>query len=241
MTTPKYLSNTYLDELTVHITRVIEMDDSVTMYCDDTIFYPQGGGQPCDLGVIVIDGSEHRVHHVESTKEGIAHILEAHPSLLTCAKKQCIQRIDIQRRLLNAKSHTAGHLISHILEELDSNLSPAKGHHYPSDSYIEMIETERTNDSFSVDLINDKIDALVEKNPIDILAVDLDLAQVKFMRPLLSKFIPQNTQIRVIAIDGFKPVPCSGTHVRCTSELKGLRITRIKRKKDRLKVNYSIN
>lgn len=241
MITSKYLSNTYLDELTVHITRVTEMDDSVAIYCDDTIFYPQGGGQPCDLGVIVIDGSEHRVHHVESTKEGIAHILEAHPSLLTCVNKPCIQRIDIQRRLLNAKSHTAGHLISHILEELDSNLSPAKGHHYPDGSYIEMIENERTNDSFSVDLINAQIDALVYKNPKDILAVDLDLAQVKAMRPLLSRFIPQNTHIRVVAIDGFKPVPCGGTHISCTSELKGLRITRIKRKKDRLKVNYSIN
>ncbi|GAL14578.1 Ser-tRNA(Ala) deacylase [Vibrio astriarenae] len=178
-----YLSNTYLDELTVHITKVIEMDDSIAIYCDETIFYPKGGGQPCDIGVIVIDGFEHQVYHVESTKEGIAHILEAHPYLPTSTNKQCIQRIDIQRRLLNAKSHTAGHLISHIFEDLDCNLSPAKGCHYPGNSCIELIGYVKTNDNFSIDLINDQIDALVEKNPIDIHVLDLDLAQVQSLRP----------------------------------------------------------
>ncbi|WP_027254146.1 alanyl-tRNA editing protein [Photobacterium halotolerans] len=241
MTTPKYLTDTYLEEFTAKITKVIEMDDSVAVYCDDTIFYPQGGGQPCDLGIIVIDGCTYQVHHTETTEDGIAHVLESHPLLLTCTGKLCIQRIDIQRRLFNAKSHTAGHLISHLFEELDSNLSPAKGHHYPDDAYIELIESERTNDTFSVALINEQIDALVDKTPRPIQSIELDLAEVQSLRPLLSKFIPQSTHIRMIAIDGFTPVPCGGTHVSSTSELKGLRVTRIKRKKDRIKVSYLIN
>ncbi|AGH82412.1 metal-dependent hydrolase [Psychromonas sp. CNPT3] len=237
----KYLSDTYLEKFTVKITKVIEMDGAVAVYCDNTIFYPQGGGQPCDLGVFIIDGCAHQVYHTETTVEGISHMLKSHPSLLTCTGKQCIQHIDIQRRLFNAKLHTAGHLISHIVETLDHNLSPVKGHHYPNGSYIEMIESKKTNDTFLVEWINEKIDAFVDTSPRKIQSFELDLAEVKSLRPLLSPFIPQSTRIRMIAVDGFTPVPCGGTHVNCTSKLKGLRVTRIKRKKNRIKVSYLIN
>lgn len=241
MTMPKYLSDTYQEESTATITQVVEMDDTVAVYCDSSIFYPQGGGQPCDLGSLEVNGTAYHVHHVETTEEGIAHVLESHPLLLECSGFPCIQRIDIQRRLVNAKSHTAGHLISHIIEEMNNNLSPAKGHHYPDDSYIELIENERTNDTFSMELINEKIQLLVNQTPRTIQSIELDLAEVQSLRPLLSKFIPQSTHIRMIAIDGFTPVPCGGTHVASTSELTGLQVTRIKRKKDRIKVSYSIH
>lgn len=241
MTIPKYLSDTYQAESTATITQVVEMDDTVAVYCDSSIFYPQGGGQPCDLGSLEINGVAYRVHHTEMTEEGIAHVLESHPSLLVSHGMQCVQRIDMKRRLINAKSHTAGHLISHIIEEMDNNLSPAKGHHYPDDSYIELIESERTNDNFSVELINEQINLLVNRAPRAIQPIDLDLAEVQSLRPLLCKFIPQSTHIRMIAIDGFTPVPCGGTHVVSTSELNGLYVTRIKRKKDRIKVSYSIH
>lgn len=241
MTTHKYLSDTYLEEFTTEIIKVIEMDDSVAVYCNDTIFYPQGGGQPCDLGTIVINEQEHRVYHTEKTDHGIAHMLKFHPSIVRGTAKSCIQRIDMQRRLINAKLHTAGHLISHLFEELDSNLSPTKGHHYPDEAYVELIENEKTNDTFSVELINKKIDTLLDKEPRKIQSIDLNLAEVQSLRPLLCKFIPQNTQLRMIATDGFTPVPCGGTHVSSTTELKGLRVTHIKRKKDRIKVSYLIN
>lgn len=241
MTTPKYLSDTYQKENTVTIIKMVEMDDSLAIYCDSSVFYPQGGGQPCDLGSLIINGTAYPVHHVETTEDGIAHVLESHPSLLECNGMQCKQKIDMQRRLVNAKSHTAGHLISHIIEKMNSNLSPAKGHHYPGDSYIELIEIERTNDLLSTAQINEQVNKLVTQAPRPIQSIELDLAEMQSLRPLLSHFIPQSTKVRMIAIDGFTPVPCGGTHVASTSELEGLQVTRIKRKKDRIKVSYSIH
>lgn len=239
MKTAKYLIDTYQEENTAIITKVVEMDDTVAVYCDSSIFYPQGGGQPCDLGYLVINEISYQVHHIEKTEDGVAHMLKAHPKLLTCCGLQCIQKINKKRRLANAKSHSAGHLISHIIEEMSDNLSPTKGHHYPGDSYIELIESERTNDTFSMELINEQINKIVMQEAKAIQSIELDLAEVKTLRPSLSKFIPQSTQIRMIVIDGFTPVPCGGTHVANTSELKGLQVTRIKRKKDRIKVNYT--
>ncbi|KYP87411.1 hydrolase [bacteria symbiont BFo2 of Frankliniella occidentalis] len=241
MTTPKYFYDTYQEENTATIIKVVEMDDTIAVYCDSSVFYPQGGGQPCDVGSLEIDGTAYHVYHVETTEEGIAHVLESHPSLLACHGMQCKQRIDLQRRLINAKSHTAGHLISHIIENMNSNLSPAKGHHYPDNAYIELIENEPSNDNLSLALINEQVNTLVNQAPKSVQSINLDLAEVQSLRPLLSKFIPQSTQIRMIAIDGFTPVPCGGTHVACTSELNGLEVTKIKHKKDRIKVSYIIN
>lgn len=237
----KYFSDTYLERFTTKITKVVEMDDSVAIYCDNTIFHPQGGGQACDLGEFIIDGCVYQVYHTEITGEGISHVLKYHPLLLTCTGKLCTQNIDINRRLLNAKLHTAGHLISHILEAWYNNLSPVKGHHYPGSAYIEMIERERTNDTFSVGLINEKIDVLIDSFPKHIQSLELDLADVKCLRPLLNPITTKSTRVRMIEFDGFTPLPCGGTHVNSTSELKGLRVTRVKRKKDRIKISYLIN
>ncbi|TBR37402.1 alanyl-tRNA editing protein [Marinomonas agarivorans] len=241
MKTPQYFSDTYQEKFTAKVIKVIEMDDSVAVYCHDTIFYPQGGGQPCDQGIMIIDDYAHKVYHTETTEEGIAHVLESHPSLLKCVGKQCIQYIDMKRRLYNAKSHTAGHLIAHIFEKLDSNLSPVKGHHHPDTAYIELVESERTNNTFSIQSVNEAINSFVEKNPKKVLPIELDLASAQSLHPQLSTLIPQSTNIRMINIDGFQPVPCGGTHVNSTAELQGLRVTRIKRKKDRIKVNYLID
>lgn len=235
-----YFNNSYLGENQTTITCILDRDDSIAVYCKDTIFYPQGGGQPCDIGIITINGTDNTVYHVETTELGVAHIMKANPDSNSWIGMKCDQRIDLNRRVLNAKSHSAGHLISHVFEDMNSNLYPVKGHHFPDSSYIELSEKERTNETFCLELANIRINELIdESRPIQ--SIELNLSEAQSLRPLLSKFIPQNTTIRMITVYGFTPLPCGGTHVTNTGDLKGLKVTRIKRKKDRIKVNYSIN
>ena len=61
MTTPKYFYDTYQEENTATIIKVVEMDDTIAVYCDSSVFYPQGGGQPCDVGSLEIDGTAYHV------------------------------------------------------------------------------------------------------------------------------------------------------------------------------------
>ncbi len=241
MNKPKYFLDTYLNENAAKITHIAKKDNTVLVYCDDTIFHPQGGGQPCDIGSIMIDDITYNVYHVEITKLGIAHILEPVPSLLGGVNRQCLQKIDKKHRLSNAKLHTAGHLIFHIVEEIDSSLLPTKSYHYPENAFIELRECKKTNHCFSIDHLNEKINEVVNKKPRSVQSIELTLTKVQSLRPQLSKLIPQSKQVRMIVIDGFTAVPCGGTHVVSTSELNGLRVTHIKRKKNRIKVNYSIN
>ena len=50
---------------------------------------------------------------------------------------------------------------------------------------------------------------------------------------------PEDASIRVVRIAG-EGCPCGGTHVGSTAELASLRVTKIKAKKDNLKVSYSV-
>ena len=48
-----------------------------------------------------------------------------------------------------------------------------------------------------------------------------------------------NDIIRIVYI-GNHPIPCGGTHIKSTKELKGLRVTKVKTKKTTVKVSYEL-
>lgn len=52
MTSLIYLQDTYLYEYTTSLSHVGSDSRGSYIVCDETIFYPKGGGQPCDIGVI---------------------------------------------------------------------------------------------------------------------------------------------------------------------------------------------
>lgn len=67
-----------------------------------TLFHPQGGGQPCDTGWI----GESQVTRVVQEQDRIVHYVDrpVGPGMTSI-------RVDEQRRQLNTRLHSAGHLI----------------------------------------------------------------------------------------------------------------------------------
>jgi Ser-tRNA(Ala) deacylase AlaX len=53
---------------------ILQSEDYVVL--NQTIFYPQGGGKPCDRGKIVGYDFEYTVHDVRQIEEGIRHYIE---------------------------------------------------------------------------------------------------------------------------------------------------------------------
>jgi alanyl-tRNA synthetase len=125
MTDQLYLKDTYLFESNARITEYKKDDrDMPYILLDRTIFYPQGGGQPCDRGKIVGNDSEYVIHDVRQIGDEIRHYIEPVQNLLQNlpgnSTVKCI--LDRDRRLLNARHHTAGHLLGNIVEKLHPNL-----------------------------------------------------------------------------------------------------------------------
>lgn len=96
-----------------------------------TLFHPQGGGQPCDIGWI----GESQVLRVIQEPDRIVHFVD-HPVKLGMTQI----RVDEQRRQFNTRMHSAGHLIGHFVQSL--GWMPVKAHHWPGEGRVQFKPSE---------------------------------------------------------------------------------------------------
>jgi Ser-tRNA(Ala) deacylase AlaX len=56
-------------------------------------------------------------------------------------------------------------------------------------------------------------------------------------------FVPEflGDEVRVMEIEGFKPIPCGGTHLENLGELNEVKIKKAKLKKNKLKISYTFS
>lgn len=229
-----YLENTYQFYFEGLIQKLAEDEKGTFVILDQTAFYPQGGGQPSDHGVIRNDYFEASVIHVAQHGDQIRHYLESITSE-TLEGQKLYGAVDQQRRLINARYHTAGHLLSNILESLKPSLKAIKGHSFPGEAYVEF----QGEDEINIDLLQEKIDVTIAKNDkTKIFEIDLNSFEEKFYK--LPYNIPENKKFRVIQIGDMLPVPCGGTHLSCISEIGVMKINKIKNKKGTLRVSYEV-
>jgi Ser-tRNA(Ala) deacylase AlaX len=114
MTIPLYLQDAYLKEMEAKIVDVSqEGDRRWQILLDKTIFYPRGGGQSTDQGVLISESWQGKVIQVLQKGTSIIHYVESNdspPPVRTLLKG----RVDWERRYLNMRLHSAGHVIDFI-------------------------------------------------------------------------------------------------------------------------------
>ncbi|HEX9009316.1 MAG TPA: hypothetical protein VF804_03035, partial [Holophagaceae bacterium] len=100
---PAYERDPYTTFLETRILRGGEAQGRPWAVLEDTIFYPEGGGQPCDLGTIngvpVLD--------VQKRDGEIRHTLEA-----PLPEGPAALRLDWTRRFDHMQQHTGQHLLT---------------------------------------------------------------------------------------------------------------------------------
>ena len=205
---------------------------------DQTVFYPQGGGQPSDRGLIEIGGIVIPIHIVKFVANDVKHYTDQNYSHLVGQTGIC--SIDQEMRLLHAKLHTSGHLISNIIEKLYPDWRAVKGHHFPDQCYVEFLsENEDSNNIISNEIVNDKIKQALEKDDL-LTAFEVSGSKLEELCPNLTYSIPNNQSARIVRIGDFPFSPCGGTHVKSLRELKGLQVTKYKIKNNIMKINYQL-
>lgn len=208
---------------------------------DSTIFYPQGGGQPTDVGTIDVEGHVIDIVMVRWAQDQVRHYTKQ-----ACGNfvgKRASLKIDEQKRRLYARLHTAGHLLSHAVETLYPHWKAVKGHHYQESPYVEFVSEGYSvgeNASLvSLEAVNKEIERLVAKQyPIEAMIVSPEQFQVLCPR---SSYFNSNLPIRLVRIGEFPYQPCGGTHVKNVKELSGLSAIKQKIKGNTLRITYQIH
>lgn len=131
MTNPMYLHNAYLKEAEGTILEVIkESDKRWQIVLDQTIFYPRGGGQSTDQGIIFTDSWRGKVAQALQKDDKVIHYVESEqpPPVGTLLN----ETLDWDRRYLHMRLHSAGHVVDFALYLLGYSpalLMPLKGDH----------------------------------------------------------------------------------------------------------------
>lgn len=229
-----YFEDTYQFTSSAIIIQSGQDEKGYFVLLDQTLFHPQGGGQPSDSGTITVDGVMISVPMVKNSNNEVRHYTDRDCSAMVTKTVECA--INREKRLLHARLHTAGHLISNIVEAFDMGWRAVKGHHFPDQCYVEFTGTNCAENNLSVDSVNKEIADYLEKDCE--LSVDQQSAD-KMKTP--SSHIPDDQPIRTVRIGDFPFSPCGGTHVRSLKELQGFNVTKLKSKNNMLKIYYQID
>jgi misacylated tRNA(Ala) deacylase len=238
MTKVLYMENiegNYIKEFDAIVTK--SMEDSVSL--DQTAFYPLGGGQPSDLGILKWSGKESKIKEVIKKGDGIKHILEGEkPPVGTKAHGI----LDWNRRYAHMKMHTAQHIISGII--FDDYGARTVGNQIHSDySRVDFNPANFTD--ADLEKIKNKFNEIIKQNiPVKIYHEDRASLEkrVNMQRAnldLLPKFI---TKLRIVEVTDFDICPCAGTHVKNTDEIPQIdKIKKESKGKDTTRIIYSLS
>ncbi len=230
MTERLFYQNAYLWEAGARVEKIEKRDKKVRILLDRTIFYPEGGGQPSDRGIIAGEGFRITVEKVGG-KEEIWHEGKLEGRLPEPGEPVRLI-LDAEWRYENMRQHTGQHILSAVFKELyDANTTGFqifKGYNkieidYPGELDWDMIlEVER------------KANEVVWRNlPVQVEVYEElpEELKEKLRKELSDKVKPP---IRIVSIPGVDVIPCGGTHVRSTGEVGIIKVVRFYRKSRKL-------
>ncbi|HIQ30021.1 MAG TPA: alanyl-tRNA editing protein [Candidatus Caldiarchaeum subterraneum] len=226
MTELLYLKDSYLKEFEATVVKV----DGNRLYLDKTIFYPRGGGQPSDRGVVTIGARSYEVQEVVKDGDDVAHILaeDAEGVGEGAAVKGVI---DWPLRYAHMRYHTALHIISGAAYRLYKEEAKITGSQIYSDRARMDLALEGLNREKIDAIINLSNEVVNEGREVVYRFVTREEAmQMSDLIRVKPELIPSIPILRIVEIKDFDAQLDGGTHVRNTREVGQITVTKIENK-----------
>lgn len=227
MTKLLYQTDAYLQEFDAEIISVDETYRAVVL--DKTAFYPGGGGQPCDVGSLLVDGVTYPVDKVKKQGDDVLHFLGGDASLppLNSASRGTL---DWVRRYKLMRTHTALHILCGTIfrdygaQVTGGNMEPLKGH---LDFEFETMRGELVRE---IEEAINKEAARARDVRVKILPREEAFQIPDLIRTKINLLPEGIQQVRTVEIVGLDLQADGGTHVRNTSEVGKIRVANYKSK-----------
>ncbi|MBI5944331.1 MAG: alanyl-tRNA editing protein [Chloroflexi bacterium] len=227
MTTLLYQTDAYLKEFSATITAVGAETRAVAL--DQSAFYPGGGGQPCDIGSLEVDGVVYSVDKVKKQGDDVLHFLGGSnplPSVNSASRGT----LDWVRRYQLMRTHTALHILCGTVfrdygaKVTGGDMDPLKGR---MDFEFENMRAELVNaiETATNLEVQQGRDLRVKILPREEAFQIPDLIRTKI------NLLPEGImQVRTVEIVGLDLQADGGTHVMNTSEVGKIKVVDYKSK-----------
>lgn len=200
---------------------------------NQTIFFPEGGGQPGDRGGIVGKNGSAKIEYTKLINGEIVHQGKIVDELTVGDK--IIARVDWNWRYGYMRIHSAGHLIHDVLMSVAQGLTPLRGSHGKK----AFLEYSGEMDISLKDELVRKVNEMVQKDlPLVTKEATPEelIKECQFVPPNL----PKDKSLRMIKIDGYFSMPDGGVHVRSTKEIGQILITDLISQSGLVTVRYRV-
>ncbi|MCC6148397.1 MAG: alanyl-tRNA editing protein [Anaerolineaceae bacterium] len=214
-----------------HFKAVVEAVDEAgcSVLLDQTIFYPGGGGQPKDEGVLRLGDRIWEVVKLRRSEAGLWHDLTGEGGL-PAAGETVEGEINWERRFQLMRTHSAMHILCGVVFRdygalvTGGDMEPLKGR---MDFEFETLSKEL------VGVIEEAVNREVQKNlPVrtTILSREEAFSIPDLIRTKINLLPPQIQEVRVVELVGLDLQADGGTHVRSTGEVGRIRVVDYKSK-----------
>lgn len=208
MTTQQlYYEQPYLKEFDAQVLSCVETKGGFAVTVDKTAFYPEGGGQSCDVGLL----GDANVLDVQIEEDRIIHLCDKPLSGSVHGKIDWARRFDLMQQ------HSGEHLVSGLVHQKFGYHNV--GFHMGAD--VITIDFDGTIDSGSLLEIEQKAnEAVWADSETEIFCPDEETLKTLSYR---SKK-PLSGWVRLVRFPGIDLCACCGTHVARTGEVGPIKL-----------------
>ena len=217
----------YDEKLKKSKAKIIKIVKPDKIILNQTIFYPEMGGQKSDRGKI--NNSE--VINVEIKDDVIIHYLK---DITRFKENQEIEmEIDSERRELLKRHHTATHIINQACRRVLGEFVYQNGAEKDVDqahldiTYFDRLTEEQVN---NIERLANKV--VSDNMKINASIVPREKAESKYGMSIYQGGVVPNANIRIVKIDDYDVEACGGLHCNSTGEVGLIKITKTERIQD---------
>lgn len=222
-----YLNDPFRLEFKANIIeKKILPDGRIGILLESTCFYPTGGGQEHDTGTI---GAARVLDVFKDDDDNIVHVIDH-----DIHESKVVANVDRARRFGHMQHHSAQHILTQSFQQLFGFETISVKISADSPSTIDLY----ANDISHTDLIHveDRANEIIfENRPIKSYFVsEAEIPKIPFRRPPVV-----SGQIRVIEVDNFDYSACGGTHCPSTGMIGIIKLARIERRGEKVRVYFT--
>lgn len=222
-TSKLYRDNAYTTEFDAQVKHLAKVEGGFEVVLDKTVFYPTGGGQPFDTGLI----DEIPVTDVQERGDEIVHMLEGQPKSRTVSGK-----IDWHRRFDHMQQHAGQHILSAVFEKIAG--AGTVGFHLGNQFVNIDLNVQRLTENQIT-----RAEQLANEIVFDNRAIKTYIVEPKDISKLpLRKPPAVKEDIRIVEIDGFDYSPCGGTHPSHTGSVGLIKIRHWEKSKNNTRIEF---
>ena len=227
-----YHKNAYLCEYLEKVEKI----NGDKVYFKDTIFFPEGGGQSCDLGTI----NGFQVTDVQEEGQEIFHMVPGHNFKVG---DECIMKIDWDRRFDNMQRHLGEHLMSGMWHRAFGGVN--RGFHM-SDEYMTAdisLEKDPQYKTITWDMAM-TVENMTNKAIWDNLPVSVEYFETRkeAEKMPLRKELAFDKDITIVTAGNLEDpadcCACCAPHVSTTAQIGLLKIFKVEKNKNMFRIYF---